>query len=129
MKIKKVDYNILGYYNLTHFFQEDTMYAVIDLIGKQQRVVKDEVIRIEKLDKNIGDSVEFDKIMMLQDENGNVKVGTPYLENIKVTGIVLNQERAKKIIVFKKKRRKGYKKTQGHRQYFTEVAIKEILVF
>jgi large subunit ribosomal protein L21 len=104
------------------------MYAVIDLVGKQQRVVKDEVIRIEKLDKNIGESVEFDKIMMLQDKNGNITIGTPYLENIKVTGIVLNQERAKKIIVFKKKRRKGYKKTQGHRQYFTEVAIKDIIV-
>ena len=103
------------------------MYAVIDLVGKQQRVEKNEVIRIEKLDKNIGDSVEFDKVMMLQDEKGEIKIGAPYLENIKVTGIVLNQERAKKIIVFKKKRRKGYKKSQGHRQYYTEIAIKEII--
>jgi len=104
------------------------MYAVIDLTGKQQRVEKDEVIRIEKIDKNIGESVEFDKIMMIQDEKGEVKIGTPYLENIKVTAIVLNQDRAKKIIVFKKKRRKGYKKTQGHRQYFTEIAIKDIII-
>lgn len=103
------------------------MYAVIDLAGKQQRVVKDEVIRIEKLNKQIGENVEFDKIMMFQDEKGEVKIGTPYLENVKVTGIVLDQDRAKKIIVFKKKRRKGYKKTQGHRQYYTAVAIKDII--
>jgi len=88
------------------------MYAVIDLAGKQQKVEKDEVIRIEKLNKDIGENIEFDKIMMLQDENGDVKIGTPYLENVKVTAIILNQDRDKKILVFKKKRRKSYKKMQ-----------------
>ncbi|MDR0676225.1 MAG: 50S ribosomal protein L21 [Elusimicrobiota bacterium] len=103
------------------------MYAVIDLSGKQQRVEKNEIIRIEKVSKNIGDEVEFDKIMMLQDENGEVKIGTPYLNDIKVTAKVLAQDRAKKIIVFKKKRRKSYTKTQGHRQYYTEIKIQDII--
>ncbi|MCP4481899.1 MAG: 50S ribosomal protein L21 [bacterium] len=102
------------------------MYAVIDLTGKQQKVEQDEVIRIDKLDKNIGDEVAFDKVILFKNENGDVNIGTPYLEDVKVTGKVLDQDREKKIIVFKKKRRKGYKKKQGHRQDYTAVQITNI---
>jgi large subunit ribosomal protein L21 len=104
------------------------MYAVIDLLGKQQRVVKDEILRIEKIDKKIGDEVEFDKIMLIQDDKGEIKIGTPYLDNVKVLAKVSNQDREKKVIVFKKKRRKSYTKTQGHRQYYTEIKIKDIVI-
>lgn len=103
------------------------MYVVIDLSGKQQRVEKNEIVRIEKINKSVGDEVEFDKIMMFQDDNGDIKIGAPYLENIKVKAKVLAQDRAKKIIVFKKKRRKGYTKTRGHRQYYTEIKIQDIV--
>jgi|SRR5574344_1811251 large subunit ribosomal protein L21 len=103
------------------------MYVVIDLSGKQQRVEKNEIVRIEKINKSVGDEVEFDKIMMFQDDNGDIKVGAPYLENIKVKAKVLAQDRAKKVIVFKKKRRKSYTKTKGHRQYYTEIQIQDIV--
>ena len=103
------------------------MYAVIDLTGKQQRVEKNEIVRIDKLDKNIGDDVEFEKIILLKTESGEVIIGAPYIEKVKVLAKVVDQDRAKKIIVFKKKRRKGYKKKQGHRQDYTEIQITDII--
>jgi len=104
------------------------MYAVIDLSGKQQKVEKNEIIRIEKIDKNIGDKVDFDRIMMFHDDSGDIKIGTPYLDGIVVKAEVVSQDRDKKIRVFKKKRRKGYTKTIGHRQYFTAVKIEDIIL-
>lgn len=101
------------------------MYAVIEAGAKQYRVSTNDRIRIEKIEKNSGDIVTFDKVMLVSNE-GNVTVGTPYLTNVAVVGSVVMQDRAKKIIVFKKKKRKGYKKTAGHRQYFTEVKITDI---
>lgn len=101
------------------------MYAVIEAGAKQYRVSANDRIRIEKIEKNIGDTVTFDKVMLVSNE-GTVTVGTPYLTNVSVVGSVVMQDRAKKIIVFKKKKRKGYKKTAGHRQYFTEVKITDI---
>lgn len=104
------------------------MYVVIETGAKQYLLNKDEVIRIEKLPNEIGEDVEFDKVLMLKDNDGNVKIGAPYLSNVKAIGKVLRQDRDKKIIVFKKKRRKSYTKTKGHRQYFSEVKITDIQV-
>lgn len=101
------------------------MYAVIASGGKQYRVEKDEVLRLEKLPGQVGDSVSFDKILLFS--NGEtVEVGTPELSNVTVSGHIVEQDRAKKILVFKTKRRKRYRRKQGHRQSFTAVKIDAI---
>ena len=97
------------------------MYAIIETGGKQYHVAQDEVIFVEKLDVNEGASVVFDKVLMLDN-----KVGTPYLKGAKVTGKVLAQGKAKKIIVYKYKSKKNYHKKQGHRQPFTKIQITSI---
>ncbi|MCH5584103.1 50S ribosomal protein L21 [Shimazuella sp. AN120528] len=101
------------------------MYALIETGGKQYRVEKDSVLFIEKLDAAEGDTVTFDKVLLISNE-GNVQVGSPVVENAKVTGKVLKQGRSKKITVFKYKPKKNYKKKQGHRQPFTRVVIESI---
>lgn len=97
------------------------MYAIIETGGKQYRVSENETIFVEKLEANEGDTVVFDKVLMIDD-----KVGTPYLNNAKVSGNVVKQGKAKKIIVYKYKSKKNYHKKQGHRQPFTKVQITKI---
>lgn len=97
------------------------MYAIIETGGKQYHVAQDEVIFVEKLDVNEGANVVFDKVLMLDN-----KIGTPYLKGAKVTGKVLAQGKAKKIIVYKYKSKKNYHKKQGHRQPFTKIQITAI---
>ena len=97
------------------------MYAIIETGGKQYHVAQDEVIFVEKLDVNEGANVVFDKVLMLDN-----KIGTPYLKGAKVTGKVLAQGKAKKIIVYKYKSKKNYHKKQGHRQPFTKIQITSI---
>ena len=101
------------------------MYAVIQTGGKQYRVAPGDMLKIEKLDGNVGDSIAFDKILLTSDGE-NVNLGKPYLEDIKVHGSIARQGKEKKIIVFKYKRRKGYRKKQGHRQSFTLIKIDNI---
>ena len=98
------------------------MYAIIKTGGKQYRVAEGETLRVEKLNAE-GDSntVKFDQVLLVGGDE--VKIGTPIVEGASVDAEILRQGRAKKIIVFKKKRRKGYHKKQGHRQAFTEVKI------
>ncbi len=103
------------------------MYAVIDLSGKQQKIEKDEIVRIEKINKNVGDKINFDRVMMLNNDS-DIKIGTPYIDGVRVEAEVIRQDRDKKIRVFKKKRRKSYTKTIGHRQYYTEIKIKDIVL-
>jgi large subunit ribosomal protein L21 len=98
------------------------MYAVIQTGGKQYRVEEGATLKIEKLDVQSGDSVEFDKVLMVQSD-GAVQVGKPFLEGGKVTATVTSQGRHKKIKIIKFKRRKHHMKQMGHRQYFTEVQI------
>ena len=101
------------------------MYAVIKTGGKQYRVSEGDVICIEKLDVEAGDTVDFDKVLMTKHDDA-VDIGTPYLEAHKVVGEVLAQERDKKIEVIKFRRRKGYLRHQGHRQDYTKVRITQI---
>ncbi|MXQ55029.1 50S ribosomal protein L21 [Shimazuella alba] len=101
------------------------MYALIETGGKQYRVEKDSVLFIEKLDAAEGDTVTFEKVLLVSGEGG-VQVGSPLVANAKVTGKVLKQGRSKKITVFKYKPKKNYKKKQGHRQPFTRVVIDSI---
>jgi large subunit ribosomal protein L21 len=100
------------------------MYAIIKTGGKQYRVSEGQTLRVEKL--NAEDSkVNFDQVLLVGGTDG-LKVGAPIVEGASVEAEVLREGRAKKIIVFKKKRRKGYHKKQGHRQAFTEVKITQI---
>lgn len=102
------------------------MYAVIVSGGKQYRVMKDDIVSLEKLPQAVGDSVEFDQILMLKNGD-NVQVGTPIVTGAKVKGTVVENGRGKKINVIKFKRRKNYLKKQGHRQDFTKVKITDII--
>ncbi len=101
------------------------MYAVVEIAGKQYKVEKDKYVFVDKLEGKEGDKVEFDKVL-LKDNSGKVEVGTPTLSGAKVSGKILSQDKADKVIVFKKKRRKGYQKSNGHRQQYTKVLIEKI---
>ena len=98
------------------------MYAIIKTGGKQYRVAQGETLRVEKLNiEGDNNTIKFDQVLLVGGEE--VKIGTPMVEGASVDAEIVRQGRAKKIIVFKKKRRKGYHKKQGHRQAFTEVRI------
>lgn len=101
------------------------MYAVIQTGGKQYRVEEGATLKIEKLELGEGDSVEFDKVLLVQSGDA-VKIGQPFVEGGKVTAEVVSQGRHKKIRIIKFRRRKHYMRRQGHRQYFTEVKITSI---
>jgi large subunit ribosomal protein L21 len=101
------------------------MYAVVATGGKQYKVQEGEVLRVEKLTGDVGSEVAFDQVLMLSDGE-NVKVGQPVLESVQVKGHIVEQGKHKKILVFKYKRRKRYRRKQGHRQLFTAVKIDAI---
>ena len=101
------------------------MYAVIETGGKQYRVAQGEQVEVERLDGTVGSRVEFDRVLMVRTDQ-EIVVGHPVVEKAKVVGEVLSQDRGDKIIVFKKKRRKNYRRTRGHRQSFTRIKIVEI---
>ena len=101
------------------------MYAVIETGGKQYKVSEGDVIFIEKLEAAEGDAVTFDKVLAVADGE-NVKVGAPAVEGATVTAKVEKQGKAKKIYVFKMKRKKNYRRKKGHRQPFTKVTIEKI---
>lgn len=99
------------------------MQAVVKTGGKQYRVKPGDIISVEKLDGNAGDTVEFGEILMVSDSEGKVEVGSPLIENAKVTGKILKHKKGDKITIFKFKRRKGYRRKKGHRQIYTSVEI------
>ena len=101
------------------------MYAVIKTGGKQYRVAEGDVLAVERLDGEQGSTITFDDVLAIGSGDG-LKLGKPTVEGAKVEAEVLAQGRAKKVIVFKFKRRKGYKRTKGHRQYFTRLRVKSI---
>lgn len=102
------------------------MFAVIASGGKQHRVVEGEILRLEKLDVPVGETIEFDKVLMVGGEK-SVELGRPYVADSKVSAEVLGHSKAAKIQVVKFHRRKGYQRRQGHRQWCTEVKIKNII--
>lgn len=101
------------------------MYAIVDIAGKQYRVEKDKYLYTDHLQAGEGETVSFDKVLLL-DINGAVSVGLPTVAGAKVSGKVLEHVRGDKVLVFKKKRRKGYRKLNGHRQEYTKVLIENI---
>lgn len=98
------------------------MYAVVKTGGKQYRVSKGDKVKIEKIPGDVGAEVSFDQVLMIGGTD-DVKVGTPVVSGATVSARIVKQDRSKKIMVFKFKRRKGYKKKQGHRQAYTQVEI------
>ena len=101
------------------------MYAIIESCGKQYKVTEGDVIFFEKLDAEEGKKVTFDKVVLVSDD-GKVEVGTPYVKGVKVEGKVVSHGKGKKIIVYKYKAKKNYRRTQGHRQPYTKVEITSI---
>ena len=102
------------------------MYAIVEIAGKQFRVRKDDKVKVPLLDTEAGKKIEFDQVLFFEDENGKSQVGQPLLEGMKISATVVEHGRDKKIIVFKKKRRKGYQVKNGHRQGFSIVKIDDI---
>ena len=101
------------------------MYAIVDIAGKQFRVSKDQSVYAPTLEGKEGSMIDFDQVLLV-DDGKKVSVGSPLLKGAKVTGKIVGNLKGDKVIVFKKKRRKGYKKTQGHRQGYTKVLIENI---
>lgn len=101
------------------------MYAVIKTGGKQYKVAQGDLLKVEKLDAEPGAEIEISEVLMVVDGD-NVQVGTPVVESASVKAKVIEHGKAKKVIVFKKKRRKGYKVKRGHRQHYTTLEIQEV---
>jgi len=103
------------------------MYAIIESGGKQFKVSEGSILKVEKLEADVGADVVFDRVLAVRDENENeMEIGAPYLKGAKVTAKVLSHGKGKKIIVFKFKPKKNYRKKQGHRQPFTQLIIQKI---
>lgn len=101
------------------------MYAIVDIAGQQFKVEKDRRIFVNRLKAEEGASLSFDKVLLI-DDDGSIKIGSPYVTGATVTATVLAHLKGDKVIVFKKIRRKGYDKKNGHRQYLTQIKIDEI---
>ncbi len=101
------------------------VYAVIRTGGKQYRVAQGDIVHVEKLEGAVGDTVTLGEVLLIAGD-GDAKIGTPTLSDAKVTGEIVKQALAKKVIVFKKKRRKSYSRKRGHRQKLTTLKITEI---
>ncbi len=101
------------------------MYAIVDIAGQQFKVEKDMKVYVHRLEGKEGANVEFDNVLLV-DNDGKVTVGTPKVEGVKISAKILSHLKDDKVIIFKKKRRKGYQKSNGHRQYLTQIQIESI---
>lgn len=118
----------LKYLDLQSFYGTQggtTLYAIIETGGRQEKAVPGEVLKVERLPAEIGETVRFDRVMLVS-RDGDVSLGHPYVEGVTVSATVTAQDRAPKVLVFKKKRRKGYRRTKGHRQSYTALRIESI---
>jgi large subunit ribosomal protein L21 len=102
------------------------MYAIVEIAGQQMKVEKGRKVYVHRLETAEGEKVVFDKVLLV-DNDGDVKVGTPVVEGASVTASVVEHIKGDKVLVFKKKRRKGYQKMNGHRQYLTKIQIEEVI--
>nr|WP_297786328.1 50S ribosomal protein L21 [uncultured Allomuricauda sp.] len=102
------------------------MYAIVEMAGQQFKVAKDQKVYVHRLQEDEGRKVTFDKVLLLED-GGNVTIGAPVIEGAAVEAKVVKHLKGDKVIVFKKKRRKGYRKKNGHRQYLTEIVVEGIV--
>jgi large subunit ribosomal protein L21 len=103
------------------------MYAIVDIAGKQYKVAEGDQLKVAQLDSKVGDKVDFTNVLLTDDGN-NVKIGKPAVKGAKVTAEVLEHGRSRKVLIYKKKRRKGYQRKAGHKQYFSEIKIDSIKI-
>ncbi len=101
------------------------MYAIVNIAGQQFKVAKDQHLFVHRLQGDEGASIEFDNVLLAED-GGKITVGTPSVDGAKISAKILSHLKGDKVIVFKKKRRKGYRKKNGHRQQFTKIQITDI---
>jgi large subunit ribosomal protein L21 len=104
------------------------VFAIIQSGGRQVKVSPGDVISVDRFDATAGDEVTIDQVLVLEKDGGEVLAGSPYVPNVKVVGVVDGEARGPKIRIFKKKRRKGMRRTRGHRSTYTQVRIKDILI-
>jgi large subunit ribosomal protein L21 len=102
------------------------MFAIVEAGGRQEKVEPGVLVIVDRLEAEPGAEITFDKVLLVETEGGDVRTGTPYVAGASVTGVVEAQSKGKKIRVFKMKRRKQYRKTQGHRSQLTRVRVKSI---
>ncbi len=102
------------------------MYAIVDIAGQQFKVEKDKKLYVHRLEGEEGSELDFNKVLLI-DNDGKVRVGTPNIKNAVVRARILSHLKGDKVLVFKKKRRKGYQKLNGHRQYLTQIQIEDIV--
>lgn len=103
------------------------MFAIIQSGGRQVKVSPGEVVTVDRVEANAGDEVTIDQVLVFGKDSGEVLAGAPFVANVKVLGVVDGESRGPKIRVFKKKRRKGMRRTKGHRSTYTRILIKDIL--
>merc|ERR1711879_939845 len=106
--------------------KNEIMYAIVEIAGQQFKVEKDKKLFVHHLEAEAGDSVDFEKVLLI-DNDGKIAVGTPTVKGAKVTAKVLEHVKGDKVLVFKKKRCKGYQKMNGHRQQFTQIQVETIV--
>ena len=102
------------------------MYVIVDIQGQQFKLQQDQKVFVHRIDAEEGSTLEFEKVMLI-DNDGNIQVGTPVIDGAKVIVEVLSHVKGDKVLVFKKKRRKGYRKLNGHRQQFSQIRVKKII--
>ena len=102
------------------------MYVIVDIQGQQFKVQKDQKLFVHRINASEGDSVEFDKVLLIGNDK-DITIGSPTVEGAKVVVEILSHVKGDKVLVFKKKRRKGYRKLNGHRQQFSQVLVKDII--
>ncbi|SDK83805.1 large subunit ribosomal protein L21 [Catalinimonas alkaloidigena] len=101
------------------------MYAIVEIAGQQHKVQKDQALYVPRIDGETGAALSFDQVLLVEDGD-NIQVGAPLLSGITISAKILEHVKGDKVIVFKKKRRKGYRKKNGHRQQFTKIQIEDI---
>ena len=111
---------------LIGIFQIYKMYAIVEIAGQQFKIEKEQELFVHRLEGDAGSSVEFDNVLLI-DNGGKITVGTPEVDGVKIKAKIVEHLRGDKVIVFHKKRRKGYQKQNGHRQYFSKILIEDIL--
>ncbi|MCB0721645.1 MAG: 50S ribosomal protein L21 [Ignavibacteriae bacterium] len=102
------------------------MFAIVDIQGSQYRVQENDKIYVPKISKDAGEKVTFDKVLMISPAENKFEIGTPVLDGKKIEATIVDHVRDEKVIVFKKKRRKGYQKKRGHKQHYTLISIDKI---
>ena len=104
------------------------MFAIIESGGRQVKVTPGSIVEVDRIDAQPGDEVSIDRVLFLEKDGGEVFAGAPFVANVKVVGVVDGESRGPKIRVFKKKRRKGMRRTKGHRATYTRIQVTDILV-